>query len=135
MGGYRVFARCARPGPGSDVSASVPEVVDIVVEADRRAGGRAACATAHTAATALDPHDVPVEALSIRAVETQPQSAGEGGRAAAAIGASSAGARAVPLCRRASAEGDSDRFLRADGSLTLLSLLVDRNRATIKMTS
>lgn len=75
------------------------------------------------AAAALDPHHVPVEALSIRAVEVEQYSVGEGGCAAAVIGASPTGTRAVLLCCRASGEGDSDRFLGADSSLTLLPFL------------
>lgn len=50
------------------------------------------------AAALLDPHDVSVEALSIRAVKAEPHSVGEGGCAAAVIGASPTGTRAVPLC-------------------------------------
>lgn len=78
--------------------------------------------TACIAAAALDPHHVPIEAFSIRAVEVEQHSAGEGGCAAAVIGASPTGARAVPLCCRASGERDSDRFLGADSSLTLFPL-------------
>ncbi len=89
----------SRARDGHDESASVPEAVDIVVETDCRAGGPALDTTACIAAAALDPHDVSVEALSIRAVEAEPHSAGEGGCATAVIGASPTGARAVPLCR------------------------------------
>lgn len=81
------------------------------------------CTAACVAAAALDPHDIPVEALSVGAVEAEPHGAGEGGCAAVAISASPTGARAVPLCRRASGEDDSDRFLRTDSSLTPLPLL------------
>lgn len=85
------------------------------------------------AATALDPHDVSVEALAIRAMEAEPHGAGEGGCAAAVIAAGSAGTRAVPLCCRASSEGDTNRFLLADGSLTLFTLLDDRDTDSIKL--
>lgn len=87
------------------------------------------CATARTAAAALDPHDVSVEALTVRAVEAEPHGAGEGRRAAAVVAAGPTGARPVPLCCGASRKGDSDRFLRTDGSLTLFTLLEDRNTA------
>lgn len=87
------------------------------------------------AAAALDPHDVSIEVLSIGAVEAEQHSAGEGGCAAAAVGASPTGARAVALGRPASGKADSDWLLGPSGSLTLLPLLDDRNRAAIKMTS
>lgn len=106
---------------GCDESASVPEGVDVVVEADGRAGGPAVCVTACVAAAALDPQHV-VEALSVGAVEAEPHGAGQRWGAAAAVGASATGARAIPWCCGASGEGDTDRFLRADGSLTLLPL-------------
>lgn len=79
--------------------------------------------TACTAAAALDPHDISIEALSVGAVEAKPHSAGEGGCAAAAISASPTGAGPVPLCCGASSKGDSYRLLGTDSSLTLLPLL------------
>lgn len=56
------------------------------------------CMAACIATAALYPHDVSVETLSIGAVETEAHGAGEGGCAAAVIGASPTGARAVPPC-------------------------------------
>lgn len=111
--------------------ASVHEAVDVVVEADRRAGGPAVCTAVCTAAAALDPHDVSVEVLPIGAVEAELHSAGEGGCATAAISASATGARAVPLCRRASGKHNSDRFLGPDASLTLPSLLASYRRVRL----
>lgn len=85
-------------GAGHDESASVPEGVDVIVEAERRAGGPGAARTALLTAAALDPHDVPVETLTVRAVEAKPHRAREGGCAAAVVSANPTGARAVPVC-------------------------------------
>lgn len=104
----------------------MPEGVDVVVEADRGDGGPAQllAVTAGTAAAALDPHDVSEEVLSVGAVEAEPDQAGGGGCAAAAIRAGPTGTRAVTLSCRAPGEGDSDRLHGADSSLTLFPLLV-----------
>lgn len=83
------------------------------------------------AAAALDPHDVSVEGLTIRAVETEAHGTGQRGRAAAVIAAGPAGTRAVPLRCGAASEGDADRFLLADGSLTFLTLLDDTDADSI----
>lgn len=121
-------------GGGAKETASAPEGVDVIVEANRGAGRPAVNVTASIAAAALYPHDLSVEALSVGAVEAERHSAGDGGRAAAAVAASPTGTRAVPLCGRASGEGDPDWFLGAECSLTLLPLLDGSNRAA-KMVS
>ena len=130
----RVFCPLCQARAEYDESASVPEDMDVIVEADQRAGGPAERTAACAAAAALDPHDVSVEALSIGAVEAKPHGAREGGCAAAVISACPTAARAVQLHCRASGKGDSDRFLGPDSSLTLLPLLEDRNGATVKLT-
>lgn len=118
MRGVQSLCPVWQAGAGCGDSALVPEGVDVVVEADGGAGGPTVCSTARTAAAALDPHDV-VEALSVGAVEAEPHGAGQGGGAAAAVCARPAGARAIPLCCRASGKVDAERLLWADGSLTL----------------
>lgn len=130
----RVFAQCARPGGAKrDKSASVPERVDVVVEADRRAGRPAERTAALTAAAALDPHDVSVEALSVGAVETKPHGAGEGRRAAAVVGAAPTGARAVQLSCGASGEGDPYWLFGPNGPLTLFPLLDDYGKLRLTL--
>lgn len=107
--------------------------MDVVVEADCRAGGSAVRTTAGGAAAALDPHHVPVEALYIGAVEAQPHGAGQGGAAAAAIAACPTAAGPIPVYRGASSEGDSDRLLGADSPLTLLPLLVSYRKLRLTL--
>lgn len=70
-----------------DECSSVPVGVDVVVEAERgdRGPTELLSVTAPTAAAALDPHDVPEETLTIRAVETEPHRAGDRGGAAAVV--------------------------------------------------
>lgn len=65
----------ARAGHGE--SLLVPEGVDVIVEADRGTGGAVATAAACFAAAALDPHNVSVEALPIRATKEKPHGAGQ----------------------------------------------------------
>lgn len=121
--GTEPFAQCARPKGGWG-RGSVSEDVDVVVEADGGAGGAVAWA-ALRAAAALNPHEVVVEGFSVRTLEAQPDGAGQGGRAAAAVGARPAGTRAVPRRRRAAGERYSDRIMWATRSLALLSPLAD----------
>ena len=103
--------------------ASMPEGVDVVVQADSRPGGGAVTLAALPAAAALDPHDVAGEALAVRAQEAEASGAGEGGRAAAAVCTCAAGARAVAPGRGTSGEGDPDWLLRANRTLALLCSL------------
>lgn len=103
--------------------ASVPEGVDVVVQADGGSGWDALTLAALPAAAALDPHHVAGEALTVRTLEAQAGGAGEGGSAAAAVGAGTTGARAIPPDCGAASEGDLDWFLRADGALALLGSL------------
>lgn len=124
---------CTARQDGSENSGSVPEDVDVVVEADRRTGGSTVHVAHGATAAALDPHDLLIESLPI-AVEAKPHSAGHGGRATAAVGAGPAGARTVRLFCGASSKCDSERFLRTDGSLTLFPPLDGKTgRDTIKM--
>lgn len=105
----------------------MPEGVDVIVEPDSRAGG--ASPTALFAAAALDPHDVPVESLSIGTLETELYGAGQGRGATAAVTAGPTAARPVQLCCGASGKGESYCFLRPHCSLTLLSSLKSRKIA------
>lgn len=124
----------AKVGHGESFSA--PEGVDVIVEADRGAGAGAVTVAALLAATALDPHDVPREALSVRAVEAQANGTGEGGRAAAAIGAGAAGTGPIPLGRGTSCKGNADWFLGTNRSLAFFPPLNrQRNRATVNTMS
>lgn len=116
-------AQRARPGLGHGESLSVPEGVDVIVQADGGSGGGALVAACLFAAAPLDPHHVAEEALSVGAVEAQAHRASEGGGAAAAVRAAATRPRAVPASGGASGKSDPDRILGTHRSLALLPSL------------
>ena len=117
---------------GPNESFSVPESVNVIVEADQGARGSTVCMTAFPAAAVLNPHNV-IEALSVRTVEAKPHCTGDGGDTATTISASPTGARAIPLRCRASSKGNSNWSLWTDGSQTLPSLKDARETTTFKV--
>lgn len=116
-------AQRARPGLEHGESLSVPEGVDVIVQADGGSGGGALAGACLFAAATLDPHHVAGEALSVGTVEAQVHRAGEGRGAAAAVRAAATRPRAVQASGGASGKRDLDRILRTHRSLALLPSL------------